>query len=88
MKEFAKQCQSCGMPLKKGENSGLEKDGCKSRKYCVLCFENGEFKSPDMTIDEMKKVLDDTIGKEGIRGKFIAWVGKMQIPKLERWKKE
>jgi hypothetical protein len=87
MDDFAKQCQSCGMPLKNGENSGTEKDGSKSKKYCQLCYMNGEFLKPDMTLEEMKKVLDDTIGKEGLKGKFIAWMGKMQLPKLERWQK-
>ena len=84
--KFEKQCQSCGMPLKNGEVSGTEKDGSKSNKYCELCYEKGKFKSPDMTIEEMKKILDDTVGKEGLKGKFLAWMGKMQLPSLERWK--
>ncbi len=83
---YEKQCQSCGMPLEDGKNSGTEKDGSKSKKYCSYCYKDGAFVSPDMTIEEMKQVLDDTIGKEGIKGKILAWLGKMQLPKLERWK--
>lgn len=75
------------MPLKNGEVSGTEKDGSKSKTYCELCYKDGAFITPDMTLDEMKQVLDDTIGKEGLRGKFIAWIGKMQLPSLRRWKK-
>ncbi|NCO31548.1 hypothetical protein GW891_01725, partial [bacterium] len=46
MKEY-KFCQSCGYPLdqdKKG--GGTEKDGSKSKKYCSMCYLNGEFLSP------------------------------------------
>ncbi len=75
------------MPLKNGEVSGSEKDGSKSKMYCELCYKDGAFITPDMTLEEMKKILDDTIGKEGLRGKFIAWMGKMQLPSLKRWKK-
>lgn len=87
MQDFNKQCQSCGMPLERGAKSGSEKDGSKSTKYCEYCYENGEFKNPDMTLEDMKKVLDDTVGKEGLKGKLFAWMGKMQLPSLERWRK-
>ncbi|MFQ5493331.1 MAG: zinc ribbon domain-containing protein [Candidatus Dojkabacteria bacterium] len=87
-KKFEKQCQSCGMPLKDGEHSGSEKDGSKSYDYCNLCYKKGKFVTPDMTVDDMKKVLDDTVGKEGLKGKFTAWMGKMQLPSLKRWKKQ
>lgn len=87
MDTFEKQCQSCGMPLEGGKKSGTEKDGSKSKMYCELCYKNGAFITPDMTLEQMKKVLDDTIGKQGLRGKFIAWIGKMQLPSLKRWKK-
>jgi hypothetical protein len=88
MSKYEKFCQSCAMPLEDGKTSGTEKDGTKSLKYCNYCYQDGEFTSPDMTLEEMKKVLDDTIGKEGRKGKFYAWMGKMTLPKLERWKKE
>lgn len=84
--KFENQCQSCGMPLEKGAKSGTEQDGSKSMKYCSLCYENGAFHNPDMTMDDMKKILDETVGKQGLKGKIIAWMGKMQLPKLERWK--
>ncbi|MCA9383154.1 zinc ribbon domain-containing protein [Candidatus Dojkabacteria bacterium] len=83
---FKSQCQSCGMPLKNGEESGTENDGSKSSKYCHYCYKDGAFVSPDMTIDDMKKVLDDTVGKDGVKGKVLAWMGKMQLPGLERWR--
>jgi len=75
------------MPLKNGEESGTELDGSNSLKYCHYYYENGAFTSPDLTLDEMKGILDDTIGKDGFKGKILAWMGKMQLPSLERWKK-
>jgi hypothetical protein len=86
MDTFEKQCQSCGMPLEDGKKSGTESNGELSKTYCVLCYKDGAFISPDLTLNDMKKILDDTIGKEGLRGKFIAWMGKMQLPSLKRWK--
>ncbi|MCA9386203.1 zinc ribbon domain-containing protein, partial [Candidatus Dojkabacteria bacterium] len=57
---FQKQCQSCGMPIEKGEKSGTESNGEKSTEYCHFCYESGEFKDPNMTLEDMKKVLDET----------------------------
>lgn len=85
METYEKFCQSCCMPLENGAASGSEKDGSKSHKYCHYCYKDGEFTDPEMTMEKMKQVLDDTVGKEGLKGKFLAWMGKMQLPKLERW---
>jgi hypothetical protein len=74
------------MPLKNGEVSGTEANGELSTMYCELCYRDGKFLNPDMTIEEMKEVIDNTVGKEGLRGKFIAWMGKKQLPSLKRWK--
>jgi hypothetical protein len=82
---YQKFCQSCSMPLNNGEMSGTELDGTKSLKYCHLCYQNGKFTTPDTTLEEMKKILDQTIGRQGIPGKFKAFMGKMILPKLERW---
>lgn len=83
-----KQCQSCGMPLqnKRGDHRGSEKDKNKSEKYCSLCYENGKFKKPNMTLEEMKEFVDKTLTKEGWI-KPLRWLAITQIPKLERWKK-
>ena len=77
-------CQSCSMPLD-GENSGTEKDGSASRKYCELCYRNGEFLDPDLTLDDMKKVVDRVLEEKGW-GAVRRWFAKMNLPRLERWK--
>jgi len=81
-----KQCQSCGMPLKKPEDFGTEKDGSKSEKYCSLCYVDGKFKNPDMTAEEMQEFVANILRKEKHWPKFLASAATKQIPKLERWR--
>ena len=81
-----KNCQSCGMPLKKDPNGGgTEKDGSKSKKYCSYCYENGEFTNPDITVEEMKILVKGKLKEMGFPG-FIAGLFTKGIPKYERWK--
>lgn len=87
MEVFEKQCQSCGMPLEEGVKSGSESDGSSCKMYCAMCYKDGNFIQPNLTLEDMKQILDDTVGKEGIKGKFIAFLGKKQLPSLKRWKK-
>ena len=87
-KKVYKQCQSCGMPLKKDEQGGgLEKDGSRSTMYCSHCYDNGEFRTPDMTLAEMQQLCDDILKKEIKASRVLRWMSKKQMPKLELWKK-
>lgn len=84
-----KQCQSCGMPLqtkKAGDCRGTETDGSKSELWCNLCCANGSFVGPDCTLEEMKKIVDDALVKNG-SGKLMRWMAQKQLPSLKRWKK-
>lgn len=76
------------MPLKnkRGDHRGSEKDKTKSEKFCSLCYENGKFKQPNMTLEKMKEVVDKALVKEGW-AKPLRWLAKRQLPKLDRWKK-
>ncbi|GGI39081.1 zinc ribbon domain-containing protein [Mammaliicoccus stepanovicii] len=47
-----KQCQSCGIPLDKKTPNGTEKDGSLSEKYCIHCYQNGEW-TMDLGFDDM-----------------------------------
>ncbi len=81
-----KICQSCMMPLKNDEDYGLEADGSKSI-YCHHCYKDGEFTTPDITMEEMKEFCIDLMHKEF---KFPRWLAKLMysnIHTLERWKK-
>ncbi len=81
-------CQSCGMPFKDVEK-GTEKNGSDSKKYCSLCYKNGEFIEKDITFDQMLEK-----GIEGLKNKkmnsfkrkmMISYYPKM-LKKLDRWK--
>jgi len=82
-----KNCQSCGMPLKKDEKGGgTNADGTQSEMYCSKCYENGKFKEPDMTVDKMQALVKGKLKEMGFPG-FIAGFFTKGIPKLERWTK-
>ena len=85
-----KNCQSCGMPLiKKGQSQqGTEKDQSLSWHFCHLCYLDGAFCAPEMTMEEML-----TIGKVGIQEsnnhplvkRLMIWGYPFQLKKLKRW---
>jgi len=86
MQNTYKNCQSCGMPLKRDEKGGgTNADGSKSAMYCSRCYENGKFTSPDFTVDQMKELVKGKLKEMGFPG-FIAGFFTKGIPKLERWK--
>jgi hypothetical protein len=81
-----KNCQSCGMPLKRDENGGgTNADGSKSRKFCSHCYQKGAFTLPDITRDGMKERVKGKLKAFGFPG-FLAGFFTQGIPKLERWK--
>jgi hypothetical protein len=83
---MAKQmCQSCGMPIKKDAVKGTEKDGSLSQKYCMHCYQKGEFTWKDATAEKMQTYCLGILMKKHWPG-FMAKMATSQIPKLERWK--
>lgn len=87
MEKTYKQCQSCGMPFKKDKKGGgSEKDGKISKMYCSSCYENGEFKRPHITVQEMQKLVDEVLRKEMKWRKLFRWLAVTQIPRLARRK--
>ncbi len=83
-----KFCQSCGFPLKKDKKGGgTEKDGSSSKKYCSMCYENGEFLTPH-EINNAKKMqifCIEQMKKSGMNS-LLAWLATRSIPRLERWR--
>ena len=87
MPTLTKNCQSCGMPMKRDElGGGTEADGSKSPVYCSHCYAVGAFVLPDITSDEMKARVKGKLREFGIPG-FFTGLFTMGIPKLQRWKK-
>lgn len=74
------------MPLMKGLY-GLNLDGTVNTEYCKLCFENGVFREPNLTSEEMmgrtmaRMVNEMNIGHEQAEDTAVKL-----IPTLKRWK--
>ncbi|MGH7456020.1 MAG: zinc ribbon domain-containing protein, partial [bacterium] len=55
MQKTHKNCQGCGMPLKRDKKGGgTNADGTKSMMYCSHCYEGGKFTWPNVTVGEMQ----------------------------------
>ena len=86
MEAVYKNCQSCGMPLKRDtEGGGTHADGTRSLMFCSHCYKDGKFTQPDITVDEMKVRVKGKLKEYGIPG-ILSGVFTRNIPKLARWK--
>lgn len=87
MGKVYKNCQSCGMPLKKDpQGGGTNLDGSKSAKFCSHCFQNGVFQNPEIdTAVKMQSFVKDKLKSMGIP-RLVAGFFTKGIPKLERWR--
>jgi hypothetical protein len=86
MESMYKNCQSCGMPMKRDpQGGGTHANGEKSTMYCSHCYQNGKFTQPDITMEEMKKKVKLKLKEYGIPG-IVSGVFTRNIPKLVRWK--
>lgn len=85
MEHTYKNCQSCGMPLKKDPlHGGTNADGSKSNMYCSYCYQDGKFTRPDMTAPQMQEFAKGKMKEMGFPG-FLAGMFTKGIPKLKRW---
>ncbi len=80
-------CQSCGMPIRKGDDFGTTASGAKNLEYCWYCFRKGEFLEPELTKEQMMEkvanVLKET--KKMPEEKAMEFA-KGMIPSLKRWR--
>ncbi|MDD5571479.1 MAG: zinc ribbon domain-containing protein [Bacteroidales bacterium] len=75
-----KTCQSCGLPVESATSKHTQ------TIYCNHCYENGKFKSPNLTANEMKKMVKERMQKMGVAKAFVDNFTD-GIDKLERWNK-
>ncbi len=80
------RCQSCGMPLSIGFY-GLNKDGTLNNEYCKFCFENGSFREPNITVDEMiGRSIANMVDDLKMERENAETLALEIIPTLKRWK--
>ncbi|RYG27173.1 MAG: hypothetical protein EOO01_41690 [Chitinophagaceae bacterium] len=73
-------------PMKKSANrGGTNADGSTSKTYCALCYQDGKFTQPDMTVSEMKHLSVEKMKKMKIPVLLAKFFAK-GIVNLQRWK--
>ena len=81
------RCQSCGMTLAIGFYA-MNQDGSVNSEYCKLCMENGEFREPNLTLEEMiGRSAANMIDDQDMEEKEAEELARNVIPNLKRWKK-
>ena len=87
MEQVYKNCQSCGMPLKKSPGGGgTNADNSISTMYCAYCYEKGKFIQPDWTASQMQEFSKGKLKEIAFPGLLAGFFTK-GIPKLKRWAK-
>lgn len=79
-------CQSCGMPMEKPEDFGMNADGFRINDYCRYCFKDGSFTEPKITMEQM---IDKIAGMAPVMRMTEAQAREMAkgfVPRLKRWR--
>ncbi len=82
-----KYCQSCGMPMNE-KVYGTEVNNEKNMEYCIYCYENGAFKQPNLTMEEMIDACVPFMKDNGMDENEARNLMKNCLPALKRWRKE
>ncbi|MBR9676732.1 transcriptional regulator [Candidatus Woesearchaeota archaeon] len=81
-------CQSCGMPMQKGEDFGTNQDGTTNTEYCKCCYKNGKFLDKTLTLKkQVEKLVKLGVAELGMRENQARKMAMTTLPKLKRWKK-
>lgn len=81
-------CQSCGMPLTDEALLGTEKEGHKNQDYCTYCYEEGNFKQPNLTVEEMIDICVPHLKGDGMPANEARTMLTSFLPSLKRWRKQ
>jgi hypothetical protein len=82
-----RRCQSCGMPISEDPASrGTELNGSPSELYCPMCYRDGAFTKPDLTVEEMVRMSIDYMStRMGFDPAEAERLSREFIPGLQRW---
>ncbi|MFA5479080.1 MAG: zinc ribbon domain-containing protein [Candidatus Muiribacteriota bacterium] len=80
-------CQSCGLPIYHDTLFGTDKDGKITKKYCILCYLEGEFTYKDISMDTLIEVTSVILSiSESLPIEIAKKICQNTIPTLERWR--
>jgi hypothetical protein len=66
---------------------GTNADGTANTDYCKLCYANGVFLEPNLTLDSMiKKVVRHMMDKMHFEEERAEVMANAVIPSLKRWR--
>ncbi|MFH1558978.1 MAG: zinc ribbon domain-containing protein [Patescibacteria group bacterium] len=82
-----KICQSCGRPMRRVRDYGLNTNKTRNKKYCCFCFFHGKFREPKITLEQMVNKVGVMMAKEMKMTEGEARImAERFMPKLSRWK--
>jgi hypothetical protein len=74
------------MPLSKDPlGGGSNADGSLSSEYCSHCYRKGVFTQPDITMEEMMRLVEGKLRSMHFPG-FLARRFSREVPTLRRWR--
>ena len=81
-------CQSCGMPMQKQEDFGINEDASKNEEYCHFCFKDGRFTDEGITMEQkIDKVVSIAVSQMNMDEALAREMANNTIPNLRRWQK-
>lgn len=79
-------CQSCGMPMEKPDDFGMNADGFRNNDYCRYCFKDGSFTEPHITREQMIEKIAGMAPMMRMTEAQAREMAKGFIPRLKRWR--
>jgi len=74
------------MPLSKDPLGGATNaDGSRTSEYCSHCYRKGAFTQPNITVEEMKTLVEGKLRSMHLPG-FLARRFASDVPTLRRWR--
>lgn len=80
-------CQSCAKPLIREADYSTNGDGTRNGEYCRDCHSKGVFTKPDLTKEEMiRMIVEQIVANIGMSQSRAEEITRSLIPSLNRWK--
>jgi hypothetical protein len=73
------------MPINEENLFATEKDGSRNEDYCVYCYKEGSFTSPDVTMQQMIDICVPHMVEAGMKENESRSMLNSVLPKLKRW---
>jgi hypothetical protein len=79
-------CQSCGVPIRRGEDHGTSAKGTRVDDYCSHCYRDGHFTEPNLKKDDMiARATHYLTSKARMPETKALLLANQIVPALKRW---